>query len=127
MTVAKAHTFGRYRVTKTLGAGAMGEVFEAIDDVLGREVAIKTLRSASGVTARFIDDLEEAFRLIERQPGTGSPRYGHELHIADLRSCRLRAFPHVVLYILRNDALDVLRVLHGARDIPYALTGPEPD
>jgi serine/threonine protein kinase len=56
MTVAKAHTFGRYRVTKTLGAGAMGEVFEAIDDVLGREVAIKTLRSKSGLAARFIDD-----------------------------------------------------------------------
>src|SRR5688572_2388984 len=34
----------------------MGEVYEAIDDVLGREIAIKTLRSASGVTARFIDD-----------------------------------------------------------------------
>jgi eukaryotic-like serine/threonine-protein kinase len=56
MTVAKAHTFGRYRVTKTLGTGAMGEVFEAIDDVLGREVAIKTLRSESGIAARFIDD-----------------------------------------------------------------------
>jgi tRNA A-37 threonylcarbamoyl transferase component Bud32 len=56
MTVAKAHTFGRYRVTKTLGTGAMGEVFEAIDDVLGREVAIKTLRSETGIAARFIDD-----------------------------------------------------------------------
>jgi len=54
--VAKTHSFGRYRVTKTLGAGAMGEVYEATDDVLGREVAIKTLRSANGVTARFIDD-----------------------------------------------------------------------
>ncbi len=56
MTVAKPHSFGRYRVTKPLGAGAMGEVYEAVDDLLGREVAIKTLRSAHGVTARFIDD-----------------------------------------------------------------------
>ena len=47
-TVAEAHTFGRYRVTKSLGSGAMGDVFEAIDDVLGREVAIKTLRTDSG-------------------------------------------------------------------------------
>lgn len=56
MSVAQPHSFGRYRVTKALGAGAMGEVYEAVDDVLGREVAIKTLRSATGVTARFIDD-----------------------------------------------------------------------
>jgi serine/threonine-protein kinase len=52
--VSEAHTFGRYRVTKALGAGAMGEVFEAVDDVLGREVAIKTLRKNSG--ALFLDD-----------------------------------------------------------------------
>jgi len=54
--VARAHSFGRYRVTKTLGSGAMGDVYEAIDDVLGREVAIKTLRTSSGLSARFIDE-----------------------------------------------------------------------
>jgi serine/threonine-protein kinase len=43
-------------VTKSLGAGAMGEVFLATDDVLGRDVAIKTLRGASGLAARFIDE-----------------------------------------------------------------------
>src|SRR5512135_2888757 len=32
----------------------MGEVYEALDDVLGREVAIKTLRTNSG--ALFLDD-----------------------------------------------------------------------
>jgi len=98
---------------------ALRDVQDALDHYL--------LEAGVEVAQRFIDDLEEAFRLIERQPGIGSPRYGHELHIADLRSWGLRPFPHVVLYILRNDALDVLRVLHGARDIPYALTGPEPD
>ncbi|HEX4418699.1 MAG TPA: serine/threonine-protein kinase, partial [Kofleriaceae bacterium] len=50
-------SFGRYRVTATLGAGAMGEVFAATDDVLGREVAVKTLRgTASGLAARMLDD-----------------------------------------------------------------------
>ncbi|MBV8757011.1 MAG: serine/threonine protein kinase [Deltaproteobacteria bacterium] len=52
--MAEAHTFGRYRVTKSLGAGAMGEVYEAVDDVLGREVAIKILRTDSG--AVLLDD-----------------------------------------------------------------------
>jgi serine/threonine protein kinase len=36
--------FGRFRCTAELGAGAMGTVYRAHDDVLGREVAIKTLR-----------------------------------------------------------------------------------
>ena len=56
--------FGRYRVTGSLGAGAMGEVFAAVDDVLGREVAVKTLKGhRNALAARMIDD---RFRLEAR-------------------------------------------------------------
>ncbi len=59
-----ARKFGRYVVTGTLGSGAMGEVFAAVDDVLGREVAIKTLKAhANGLAARMLD---ERFRLEAR-------------------------------------------------------------
>jgi len=55
--VSEERRFGRYRVTSTLGAGAMGEVFAAIDDVLGREVAVKVLRGhRNGLAARMLDD-----------------------------------------------------------------------
>src|SRR5688500_377880 len=35
---------GRFRLTKRLGAGGMGEVYRATNEVAGREVAIKILK-----------------------------------------------------------------------------------
>lgn len=52
-----AQRFGRYTVTGTLGSGAMGHVYAAVDDVLGRSVAVKTLHGgATGLSARMLDD-----------------------------------------------------------------------
>ena len=36
-------TLGHYQITNQLGKGGMGEVFQAKDQILGRDVAIKVL------------------------------------------------------------------------------------
>ena len=66
----------------------------------------------------FIDALEEAFGHIADNPGSGSPRYGHEVNLPGLRSWPLKAYPYLVFYMKYEDRIDVWRILHDRRDIP---------
>ena len=84
------------------------------------------LREASpAVALGFIETLENAYRVISEQPGVGSSRYAYELAIPGLRSWTLRGYPYVVFYAVRDDHIDVWRVLNGASDIPVWMAGEE--
>ena len=73
----------------------------------------------------FIDALETAYDHIARHPTSGSPRFGHELNLPDLRSWPLNTFPYLVFYRETADHIDVWRVLHQKRDIPSWLQSIE--
>ncbi len=60
--------FGRrYRVTEKIGSGGMAEVYQAVDDVLGRTVAVKVLHpryaSDPNFVARFRQEAQAAANL----------------------------------------------------------------
>ena len=73
----------------------------------------------------FIEALEAAYKWIAEHPGTGSPRYAHELDLPELRHCRLGRYPYLVFYVERTDHIDVWRVLNARRDIPAWLAEPD--
>jgi toxin ParE1/3/4 len=72
----------------------------------------------------FIEETEQAFRRIGRNPRIGSPRYAFELGLEGLRAWPLRRFPDLIFYIEQPNALDVWRLLHGQRDIPAWMQYP---
>jgi eukaryotic-like serine/threonine-protein kinase len=53
---------GHYRVLEKIGAGAMGEVFRARDERLGREVALKLIRPASSDNPDHLRRFEQEAR-----------------------------------------------------------------
>lgn len=79
-------------------------------------------QGADDAALGFIDTLEDAYSKIGRHPAAGSPRYAHELGIADLRFLVTPGYPYLIFYIENSDHIDVWRVLHGQRDIPAWLS-----
>jgi toxin ParE1/3/4 len=98
-----------------LRASARRDVEEAVAHYLEE--------GGSKVAVRFIDALETAFAHIARNPESGSPRYGHELNLAGLRSWLVPSHPYLIFYLEGQAAIDVWRIPHGRRDIPGSLRG----
>ena len=81
-------TIGKYRVTRPLGKGAMGMVYEGFDPVIERKVAIKTILSEyleasemAEALARFKREAQAGGRL--QHPGiVGVYEYGNDADLA---------------------------------------------
>jgi len=57
-------TFGACRVTEQLGSGALSTVYKAVQEPLGRTVAIKALKSTVGPSSPFAAQLEREARVL---------------------------------------------------------------
>ncbi|HEX2772214.1 MAG TPA: serine/threonine protein kinase, partial [Micromonosporaceae bacterium] len=73
MTAADTLVAGRYRVSACLGAGGMGRVWLARDEVLRRDVAIKEIALPFGLT----DDEREEMRERTLREARAAARLSH--------------------------------------------------
>jgi toxin ParE1/3/4 len=99
----------------------------ATDDLLA---AAEHYRQVGGkvLQLRFIDAFAAALEHVRRHPASGSPRYADLLPADELRCWPLKRFPYLILYVDHPDRIDLLRILHGQRDVPALLqseSGPE--
>jgi toxin ParE1/3/4 len=71
---------------------------------------------------RFYDAAGATFEQIARMPGIGERWQSPDPRLAELRVWRIQGFPHhLVFYRPADDGIEIVRVLHGARDIDRVL------
>jgi toxin ParE1/3/4 len=75
-------------------------------------------KDAEPAARRFVSAVQGAIDLICSQPGIGAPKILRNPKLAGLRSCAVKGFPEMrVYYLVSKNAVRVVRVLHGKRDI----------
>ena len=103
---------GRYILTERLGAGGMGEVWRATDEVLGRTVAVKLVLPA------LLDDAEFLRRFLAEARAMASVRHPAVVAIHDFGEANGRAY--LVMEYVPSEPLS--RVLGRAGRLGVATT-----
>jgi toxin ParE1/3/4 len=69
------------------------------------------------MAVEFVVRVEEALDLLSRDPLAGSGLIGVRAGIPGLRSFPVDCTPYVLFYLAASRRVDLVRVLHGRRDI----------
>ena len=89
---------GKYRLTRLIGEGGMGSVFEATHEYLGSAVALKFLNpglaSRQGLVARFLQEARVS----------ASIRSPHVVHVSDVDQSA-EGLPYLVMELLEGESL----------------------
>ena len=69
---------------------------------------------------RMLDAVGDAVALLLENPQPGSPRDFRSPHAQGIRSWAPQGFPnYLIFYKVSGDDIEVIRFLHGARDLPH--------
>jgi toxin ParE1/3/4 len=79
------------------------------------------------VALRFLESVEVTLNLLAGRPGFGRALQLRNPELEGLRVYRVQGFDnHLVFYLPREAGIDVVRVLHGARDLDAVIDGAAP-
>jgi toxin ParE1/3/4 len=93
---------------------------QALRDLANRAEYIR--RHNPRAALRFLDAAEAAFRRLAATPGMGARYAADHPALTDIRFFPIARFKNdLVFYRPLGDGIEVLRVLHGARDIDRIL------
>lgn len=80
-------------------------------------------RSSPAAAERFLDATEATFAQLEGMPGMGRLYDSPDPRLAGVRVWSVKGFPnHLIFYRPLDSGIEVLHMLHGARDINAALS-----
>jgi len=94
----------------------------AARDVLEAVLWLRKERSPR-IAEDFVDALEEALDLVSLHPLMGSGEVGIRLGIPGLRHLPVSGTPYILDYVAQERRVDLVRVLHGRRDVDGELVG----
>ncbi|MFI5804780.1 protein kinase [Streptomyces sp. NPDC051561] len=103
---------GRYRVIEQLGRGGMGVVWRAEDEVLGREVAVKELRTYNDASGPELADLQ--VRMQREARAAARIRHPGVIAVHDIADHEGR--PLIVMELVDGPSLDGVLTDRGLLD-----------
>lgn len=93
----------------------------AKDDII-RQFRYYLLEDAFEAATRFLDGVDESIEAIRQRPHIGAPKQFKNPILSGLRSWPVRGFDDILIfYVVEPDAIRVVRVLPGRRDIKKIL------
>lgn len=93
---------------------------QCLDDLI--EIGDYLSQQSLAVADRFLDAVEAALTLLADEPGVGTLREFSHPDLAGVRSWPIRGFENFLIFYRETPGgIEVIRFLHGARDIDAVL------
>lgn len=93
---------------------------QARSDIVNLAVYIG--RDNAGAANRFLDATDKTFAILAQQPLLGAKYATKNPRLDGMRVFRVKKFPnHLAFHFARENEIQVVRVLHGGRDLDAAL------